>query len=85
LATRYGTSVDALIAANGLKSSHRIYVGQRLQIPTGSTGEAQRHVVRPGETLAAIARLYSSTVAAIQRANSLSSHLIYPRQVLIIP
>jgi len=82
LAQRYGTSIDALIAANRLKSSHRIFIGQRLQIPTGP---GTRHVVRSGETLAAIAGLYKSTVAAIQKANALTGHLIYPRQVLIIP
>lgn len=34
LAKRYGTTVDAIVQANGLRSPHRIVVGQLLSIPT---------------------------------------------------
>jgi lipoprotein-anchoring transpeptidase ErfK/SrfK len=39
ISLRYGTTVAAMMAANGLRNPHRIYAGQRLIIPRG-TGEA---------------------------------------------
>jgi LysM repeat protein len=38
IAYRYGTSVSALVAANGIRNPSLIYVGQRLRIPSGSSG-----------------------------------------------
>ncbi|MDY7093849.1 MAG: LysM peptidoglycan-binding domain-containing protein [Acidobacteriota bacterium] len=83
IAERYGTSTSAITANNGLRSSHRIYPGQRLQIPAGSG--PRRHVVQPGETLGEIARIYGTSVSALKRANHIRSHIIHPLQTLIIP
>ena len=33
IANRYGTTVAAIVKANGIKNANRIYVGQRLKIP----------------------------------------------------
>jgi membrane-bound lytic murein transglycosylase D len=41
IATRYGTSVSALMRANGLRSANRLKVGQRLRIPVRG-GQATR-------------------------------------------
>ena len=38
IARRYGTSVSALVAANGLGNPNLIYVGQRLRVSGSSTG-----------------------------------------------
>ena len=60
----------------------RIYAGQKLKL----AGDGNRtHVVQHGETLAAIARRYGTTVRQIQSANRIRNHIIRPRQVLIIP
>jgi lipoprotein-anchoring transpeptidase ErfK/SrfK len=40
IAYRYGTTVAAIANANGLANASRIYVGQRLRIPSGSGGGA---------------------------------------------
>ncbi|MEM9292868.1 MAG: LysM peptidoglycan-binding domain-containing protein [Acidobacteriota bacterium] len=85
IASRYGTSVDALVSSNSLNSSHRIYPGQRLRIPGEGSDSARRHVVRAGQTLAQIARTYGVSVRALQEVNRLRGHLIYPQQVLVIP
>jgi len=90
IAWRYGTSVSAIMQANGLRNPNLIYVGQRLRIPTGGgsatpTGGAI-HVVQPGETLQSIALRYGTTAAAIASANGLRNpHLIYVGQRLRIP
>ena len=81
LARAYGTSASAIQSINGLRSAHRLRVGQRLEIPGGSSpsrsvkrGAAKRrvyHRVRRGETLSTIADRYQVSPAAIQRANAI--------------
>ncbi len=82
IAQRYGTRTRTVAALNHLANSHRISVGQRLRIP--ASGAAQ-HTVRAGETLTKIAQIYGTTVQALKTANRIVGHIIYPRQVLVIP
>lgn len=88
LAQRYGTTVQAIMAANGLTST-TIYVGQTLNIPTGAAAPPSprptRYTVQPADTLYLIAQRSGTTVEAIMAANGLTSTTIYPGQVLIIP
>ena len=82
LAQANGTTVAAIARANGLADPDRIYVGQVLRVPgsgssasssmRGVSAVSQAHVVRPGETLGAIARRYRTTVTALARANGIS-------------
>jgi len=92
IAARYGTTVAAIVQANNIANPDLIYVGQRLTIPSAVQPppelptQAQVHVVRPGEYLSLIARLYGTTVWALAAANDLANpSLIYPGQRLIIP
>jgi lipoprotein-anchoring transpeptidase ErfK/SrfK len=101
IALRYGTTVQAVMRANGLRSPDVIYVGQRLVVPdSGSpyTAPARSappasgarsggvHIVAPGETLARIASRYGTTVSALVLANGLrSADFIYAGQRLAVP
>ncbi len=97
IARRYGTSVQAIMNANGLRNSNFIWVGQRLTIPGATSGGSSQgggtipssgsvHVVRRGETLASIASRYGTSVAAIAALNGLRNpNLIYVGQRLNIP
>ncbi len=92
IAARYGTSVQAIMNANGLRNPNFIWVGQRLVIPTGGGGGSTGgggggvHVVRQGETLYSIARRYGTSVAAITSANGLRNpNFIWVGQRLVIP
>jgi len=92
IALRFGTTVSAIAQANNISNPSLIYPGQRLIIPSAvqqpseSPTQAQVHVVRPGEYLSQIARLYGTTVWALAAANDLSNpSLIYAGQRLIIP
>ena len=83
IARRYGTTVRALRAANGLRGT-QINIGAVLRIPTGRT-ETRRYRVRWGDTLGAIALRYNTTIATLVRLNNLRNHQIQAGKVLRIP
>ncbi len=93
IARRHGTSVSALIQANGIASPDLIYPGQSLTVPGAGSAPVDRtvavpgvHVVQPGETLFRIAARYGTTVSAMAAANNLTSiQRIYPGQRLVLP
>ncbi|WP_282945013.1 LysM peptidoglycan-binding domain-containing protein [Cellulomonas endometrii] len=97
IAKRYGTTVSAVVAANGLDSRAFIRVGQTLTVP-GASGAAAApaaaapattggtHTVASGETVSAIASRYGTTVSAIVAANGLDSRaFIRVGQTLTVP
>lgn len=92
IAQRHGTSVDAVLAANGLTRASVIYPGQQLAL-TGSSAPppaaaapatppapvaagSQTHAVAAGDTLFAIAKKYGTTVAQLYALNGLASGAI---------
>ncbi len=88
IAHHYGTTVEAIVQANGLTNPNLIQVGQRLIIPASavsSSPSGSTHTVSRGDTLFSIGRRYGVTVNAIMQANGLTSTLIYVGQQLIIP
>ncbi len=89
IAARYGVNMWTLASLNGITNVNRIYVGQRLTIPTASAPPppaARIHVVRAGETLGGIARLYGVDVWALARTNGIYNlNRIYVGQRLAIP
>jgi Tol biopolymer transport system component/LysM repeat protein len=94
IALHYGTTVGTLAAANGLRDTDFIYVGQVLVIPNGTSspgpvpssgGCAVYHSVQYGDTLSGIAWRYGTTTNALMQANSLYSDFIYQGQRLCIP
>jgi LysM repeat protein len=92
IAARYGTTVNAIVRTNGLSNANYVYAGQRLTIPTGSSGAGSAvtvggtYTVRPGDTLSSIAARHGTTVNAILGANGLANaNYIYAGQRLTIP
>ncbi len=87
LARRFGTTVQAIMTANGMTSTY-LRAGQTITIPAGggaAAGSPLVHIVQPGETLSSIAQAYNTTVWAIMSANGLTSHTIYAYRALFIP
>lgn len=83
----YGTTVDKLMSLNNL-SSTVIYPGQVLQVQGGQAstpGTGQQYTVQSGDTLYWISRTYGTTVDKLMSLNNLSSTVIYPGQVLLVP
>lgn len=89
IAVRYGTTIQAIMNANGLANPNRIYAGQRLIIPTASTPAPVNncaYIVRAGDSLSGIAYLYGVSVNSIVQANNiLNPNRIYAGQRLAIP
>lgn len=91
IALRFGTTMEALMRANGIRNPNHIYVGQQLVIPGGSGGTGgklcqKEHVVRRGETLSGIAQRYMVDPYDLMRENGISNpNRIYAGQVLCIP
>lgn len=96
IATRFGVSVEALAAANGITDPNVLEVGQVLTIPgaDASPGTAPTLVVpdviavraRPGDTLAAIAARYSQTIETLTALNTLGeTDRIFPGQPIWLP
>jgi LysM repeat protein len=90
LAQRYGTTVARIKAENAL-TSDTIYVGQVLVIPGTNAAPAPPsqgsglYTVKSGDTLWLIASRNGTTVDALMKANGLTSTIIYPGQVLVLP
>jgi LysM repeat protein len=98
ISQRYGTSVEAIVSANGLNSD-LVQIGQTLTIPTeGDTysppvyepvapgGPEGFYVVGPNDTLFSIAMRYGTTVEAIANANNIAyPFIIHAGQTLTIP
>ena len=81
LATKYGTTVEAIKKSNNLNSD-LIYPGQKLIIPTG---QASTYTVQKGDSLFLIGKKYGLTATQLMQANQLTTTTIYPGQKLIIP
>jgi murein DD-endopeptidase MepM/ murein hydrolase activator NlpD len=80
IALRYGVTVEAIAAANGIADQRTIYVGQELRIPgVGSPALTDldegvslvNHVVQPGDTLLTLAKRYGTTIERLAEINCL--------------
>lgn len=95
IALRYGTTPQALAAANGLADVNHVYVGQRLTVPgqrnapsapAQPASSVQIYTVQRGDILSTIARRYGVSTSALAQANGLRNpSSIYAGQVLRIP
>lgn len=88
IAQTYGTTVDAVLKANGLRADDKIYPGQTLIIFPGEVPEAVLvyHKVTRGDTISSIARKYGTSVQKVLDINGLgSADKIYPGQKIKIP
>jgi len=87
IAGRHGTTLNTMIRLNNLKSKNRIYVGQKLKVPSGSLASVPSvYVVKRGDILERIAGRNGTTVNDLLKINNLKSrNRIYVGQKLKIP
>jgi lipoprotein-anchoring transpeptidase ErfK/SrfK len=99
IAARYGTTIRALAAANGIRNVNHVWVGQRLRVPGsssspapsapssgGSAATGATYRVRRGDTLSAIAARNGVSMWTLAQHNGISNpSRIYVGQVIRIP
>ncbi len=94
IARRYGTTVEAIAQVNGITNPSQIFVGTQLTIAKGvadTPAEAQptgssAHTVQPGETLAAIAARFGTTVQSLITTNGIDDpNLIRAGEQISVP
>lgn len=97
IAAWHGTTVHALMYANGIHNPNHIYVGQKLYIPAGYNHHkpggpvggpqcAFYHTVQYGQTLAAIANYYGVNLYTLAQVNAIYNwNHVYAGQRLCIP
>jgi LysM repeat protein len=94
----HGTTVEAILAANGLANANRIYAGQALIIPTSTApvvvadpeptaaSPTDTYTVKRGDSAIGIARQLGIDVTELLAANGIADrNRIYAGQVLTIP
>ncbi len=90
IARRFGTTVDAIAAANGISEADFLRPGQLLQVPVGrgrsfASSVTSRYTVRPGDTLWAIALKTGVRVETLAAANGIRGDHLRVGQILVIP
>lgn len=74
IAAKYGTTVAALQALNGIKNANVISVGQVLKVSGNAAPAASKtYTVRSGDTLSGIAAKNGTTVARLVALNGISN------------
>lgn len=88
IAQKYNSTVQELKEINNL-ASNNLAIGQILKVPINNSGETGSgnvtYVVKKDDSLYKIANKYGITIAALKKANNLTSDSLDIGQVLIIP
>ena len=89
LASRYNTTVPAILAANPGLDPNRLFIGQQICIPVPAPAPACPgfvHTIVAGDTLFVLASRYNTTVQAILAANpGLDPNRLFIGQQICIP
>ena len=78
LSRKYKVPLKSIIQANSIQPTKRLQIGEKILIP-GGLAEEVWYKVKPGDTLASIARRHSIEWQDLQRINAISS----PRRLQI--
>jgi len=98
IAQRHGITVEQLLRINGLSHQPGRTIAQTLLVPAPGVRPAafdhpawreaptvRTHIVKPGDTLSALARRYNTTVKALQQLNRLRGTRLSLNQRLRVP
>ncbi len=86
IANKYGLTVDELKKLNNL-TSNLLSIGQKLKVTNNSSSNNSDniYIVKSGDTLYKIARMYNTTVTNLVELNNLSTSNLSIGQKLIVP
>lgn len=85
IASKFGTSYQALASLNGISNPNLIYAGQVLRVNGSASAGSVYYTVRAGDNLSAIASRYGTSYQSIASLNGLvNPNLIFAGQTLKI-
>ncbi len=87
LALDYHTTVEELVKLNNIANPNLIYAGCPLIVPNNESkkSDTQIYIVKKGDTLSEIARIFDTSVLQIAKDNNIKNvNLIFPGQKLVI-
>ena len=85
ISRKFGTSINSIVALNGIKNPNLIYAGEVFKIPSARSEQAVIYTVKRGDTLWGISRKFGTTVENLVKLNSVRNpNLIYVGEKLII-
>ena len=85
IASKFGTSYQALDSLNGISNPNLIYAGQVLRVNGSASASSVYYTVRAGDNLSAIASRYGTSYQSIAALNGLANpNLIFAGQTLKI-
>lgn len=78
IAKRHGTTVNRLASLNNIKNVNKVYVGQKIKLPSKSTSKSSgsntksgHYTVKSGDTLSHIAKRHGTTVNRLTALNNI--------------
>lgn len=84
IAREYGVTVDDIKKANDLNSNY-LSIGQIIYIPNLDSSEDIIYIVKKGDNLYSISRMFNTTVKDLMQYNKLNSNLLNIGQIIRIP
>ncbi len=84
ISKKYGIPLEKFLEVNGLTKKSIIHPGQKLKVPGSIIMDIKKYKVKKGDTLAKIAKKFSTTVEKIMEINGLKSPAIKPGLILQI-
>ena len=85
ISRKFATSINSIVALNGIKNPNLIYAGEVFKIPSARSEQAVIYTVKRGDTLWGISRKFGTTVENLVKLNSVKNpNLIYVGEKLII-
>ncbi|MBN1474083.1 MAG: N-acetylmuramoyl-L-alanine amidase [Syntrophaceae bacterium] len=86
IAKNYNTSVAVLLKLNNFELQERIYVGQKVLVPSEKTGNIKKYKVKKGDTLYSLAKNSSVTIDELCEINNINREdTLYLGQNLNLP
>lgn len=83
IAQFFQTTVNDILKYNNISDASTIFAGETLAIPAGTSQPPRTHIVRPGESLWYISKLYNITVDDLLKKNTIGNpNILYPGQIL---
>jgi len=85
IAERYGLDLETMVKVNQIEPDRPIHPGDRIQLSARRAPLPKLYVVKPGDSLAKVAKRYGVSQKALLDANRLRDRKVRPGQKLVLP